>query len=79
MGNMNPGGFSGRTLEQYAALEVGLHRDLMKICRSYMNELSIVSIMGILDIVKQETVELYRATKKNIDHEKPKAMKEEVD
>jgi len=52
------------TLEEYRALEVALHRELMNTCRKYIGDLGIVSIMGILDIVKQETIELERATSK---------------
>ena len=36
----------------------------MKTIRSYITELGIVSILGILDVVKQETIELERATKR---------------
>ena len=61
---MCPIGFEGMTLEEYRSLEVELHRDLMKVCRKYINELGIVSIMGILDIVKQESMELEKATSK---------------
>lgn len=53
-----------RTLEEYRALETELHRELMKICREYINDLGIVSVMGILDIVKQEAIELEKATRK---------------
>jgi hypothetical protein len=68
---MCPIGFEGMTLEEYRALEVELHRDLMKICRKYINELGIVSIMGIIDIVKQEAMELEKATSKIMKGEEP--------
>jgi len=68
---MCPIGLEGITLEEYRALEVELHRDLMKVCRKYINELGIVSIMGILDIVKQESVELEKATSKIMKGEEP--------
>ena len=68
---MCPIGFEGMTLEEYRALEVELHRDLMKVCRKYINELGIVSIMGILDIVKQESMELEKATSKIMKGEEP--------
>jgi len=61
---MDMSGIDDRTLEEYRTLETELHRELMKICREYINNLGIVSIMGILDIVKQEAVELERATRK---------------
>ena len=59
------------TLLEYRAAEIKLHSELMKICRNYINELGIVSIMGILDIVKQETIELEGATRRNIKDEEP--------
>ena len=61
---MDMSGIDNRTLKEYRALETELHRELMKICREYINDLGIVSIMGILDIVKQEAIELERATRK---------------
>jgi len=54
------------TLLEYRATEIKLHSELMKICRNYINKLGIVSIMGILDIVKQETIELEGATRRSI-------------
>lgn len=68
---MYPVESSDMTLEKYRALEVEFHIELMKICRNYINELGIVSIIGILDIVKQETIELESATKRDIKAEEP--------
>ena len=67
--NMNSENSSGKTFEDYKNMEISLHRDLMNSCRKYINDLSIVSILGILDIVKQESIELERATKHNIQYE----------
>ncbi len=36
-----------------------------------MSKLGIVSIIGLLDIVKQESIELGRATNKSLKNEKP--------
>jgi len=66
---MNSENSSGRTFEDYKSMEIALHRDLMNSCRKYINDLSIVSILGILDIVKQESIELERAAKHNIQYE----------
>jgi hypothetical protein len=63
---MFPGESNNMTLEKYRTLEVDFHIELMKICRKYINELGIVSIIGILDVVKQETIELESATKRDI-------------
>lgn len=66
---MQRGVVDSKTLEEYRALEIELHRNLITICRRYINHLGIVSIMGILDIVKQETIDLDKARRKNIDRE----------
>lgn len=63
---MYPAESNNMTLEKYRTLEVEFHIELMKICRRYINELGIVSIIGILDVVKQETIELESATKRDI-------------
>ena len=68
-----------RTLKEYRALETELHRELMKICREYINDLGIVSIMGILDIVKQEAIELERATRKIMKSEETETEDKEED
>lgn len=77
---MHPVESSDMTLEKHRSLEIEFHIELMKICRKYINEISIVSIIGILDIVKQETIELERATKRDIKEEEPEIeTKEKVD
>lgn len=58
------------SLEDYRKYEINLHSELMNTCREYLNKLSIVSIVGILEIVKLETIELEQATKKDISVEK---------
>ena len=52
-----------RSLQEYRVLEANLHRELISCCRKYLNELGIVSVLGLIDVVKQEIVELERATK----------------
>ncbi|MBN2066534.1 MAG: hypothetical protein JW771_06985 [Candidatus Thermoplasmatota archaeon] len=64
---MLPDESPNRTLAEYKALEADLHRDLMNVCRRYIHEIGIVSIMGMLDIVKQEATELERATRKMVE------------
>jgi len=74
---MYPGENREMTLLEYRATEIKLHSELMKICRNYINELGIVSIIGIMDIVKQETIELEGATRRNIKDEEPEAKPRE--
>jgi hypothetical protein len=45
-----------RSLEEYRVLEANLHRELVGCCRKYLNKLGIVSVVGLIDIVKQETM-----------------------
>lgn len=73
---MYAGEGEGRSLEEYRQLEMQLHLELMNACRKYISKLGIVSIMGILDIVKQESIELERATKKTFKKEEFEADNE---
>ena len=57
------------TSEEYKNYEIELHREIMSSCRKYINKISIFSIIGILDYVKQEAVELENATSHNIKNE----------
>jgi len=67
-----------RSLEEYRAAETELHTELMGITRRYISKLGIVSLTGILDIVKQEIRELEKATRKNLDDGPHKQTKVEV-
>jgi len=57
------------TLREYRQLEMQLHLELMNTCRKFISKLGIVSIMGILDIVKQEAMELEKAMRESIKRE----------
>ena len=67
-----------KTMEDYRAAESEYHTELMGISRRYLSKLGIVSLMGVLDIVKQEIMELEQATKKNLDHQATKQKPMEV-
>ena len=69
---MFPGENVSGSLEDYKANEIQLHRELMNSCRKYINRLGIVSIVGILDVVKQEVIELERATRNSYQNEENK-------
>ena len=45
-------------LETYKIIETRLYGELMKACRRYSNDLSLISVFGILELVKQEMSEL---------------------
>ena len=46
-------GHDNLDLKEYKSKETRLYGELMKICRSYSDELNLISVLGILDIVKQ--------------------------
>jgi hypothetical protein len=52
--------------KDYKTIEMEFHRLIMNACRRYINDLNLVTILGTLDMAKHETIELMRATKKDI-------------
>jgi len=70
---MLPGEDVANTLEEYRNYEIQLHHELMNSCRKYIGKVTIVSILGILDIVKQEAIELEQATRGSVQQEKPES------
>ena len=71
---MNPDNIRDKSLEEYRALELMLHRDLKNCCWKYINNLGIISIIGIVDIVKHEITELEKATKTNVENKKTESI-----
>ena len=63
---MLPNDEAYNTLKEHRDFESKLHGELMDICHKYTNKLGIVSILGILEIVKHEVMELEQATRKDI-------------
>ena len=61
--------FDSPKLIEYRAMETRLYGELLKSCRFYQNKLSLISILGILELVGQEIKELDRTNIKNIDEE----------
>jgi len=51
-------------LKEYREYKIQFHGELMDLCREYLKKLSIVSVVGILEIVKMETMELEQATRR---------------
>jgi len=56
-------------LNEYKAMETKLYGELMKACRFYHNKLTLISILGILELVSQEIKDLDKTDFKNIDDE----------
>ena len=55
-----------KTPNEFKEYEIEFHRELMNSCRKYIKKLGLYTILGILDFVKQETIELENATSQNI-------------
>ncbi len=45
-------------LKSYRIVETKLYGEITKMCRRYSNELSLISMLGILDVIKDEMVDL---------------------
>jgi hypothetical protein len=58
MENNEPNVFDSPKLFEYKALETRLYGELLKACRRYNNKLSIISIVGILELISQEMKDL---------------------
>jgi hypothetical protein len=67
----NEGSYSGEKLQldEYKSMETRLYGELLKSCQNCSTKLSIISIIGILDLVKQEI--------KDLEKEKFKFMSED--
>jgi hypothetical protein len=69
MEDKEPNVFDSPKLIEYKAMETKLYGDLLKSCRFYQNKLSLISILGILELVKQEIKDLDKTNIKNTDDE----------
>lgn len=59
--------FDSPKLLEYKAMETRLYGEVLKACRRYHNKLSIISIVGILDLVQQEMKDLDKTDFKVMD------------
>lgn len=69
MEDKEPTVFDSPKLIEYKAMETKLYGDLLKSCRFYQNKLSLISILGILELVSEEIKELDKTNIKNVDDE----------
>lgn len=60
--------------KEYKTLETRLHGELMRSCQRYGTKLRIISILGILDFVKQEIMDLEKENMKFMDDESPEGQ-----
>ncbi|MCJ7571660.1 MAG: hypothetical protein MUO82_07265 [Candidatus Thermoplasmatota archaeon] len=61
---------SNLSLDEYRMLKSNLHRELTNCCKKYQNKLGIVSMIGIIEIIKQEVLELQKVSKEVVDEER---------
>jgi hypothetical protein len=69
MEEKEPNVFDSPKLIEYKALETKLYGELIKSCRFYHNKLSLISILGIIELVSQEIKDLDKTDFKNVDDE----------
>ena len=65
MEDKEPNVFDSPKLIEYKAMETRLYGELMKSCRFYQNKLTLISILGILELVRQDIRELDKTNIKN--------------
>jgi len=51
------------SVKEYKNIETRLYGELMKSCRRYTNDLHLISILGILEIVKEEMRDLDKTSR----------------
>lgn len=64
-------GFEDLPAEEYKTLETRLYGELIRSCQRYGTKLRIISILGILDFVKQEIMDFEKENMKFMDDESP--------
>jgi hypothetical protein len=69
MEDKEPNVFDSPKLFEYKAMETRLYGELLKSCRRYNNKLSIISIVGILELISQEMKDLDKTDFKDIEEE----------
>ena len=67
-------GFEDLPAEEYKTLETRLYGELMRSCQRYGTKLRIISILGILDFVKQEIMDFEKENMKFMDDESPEGQ-----
>ena len=63
--------FEDLSAEEYKTLETKLYGELMRSCQRYGTKLRIISILGILDFVKQEIMDFEKENMKFMNDESP--------
>ena len=69
----------GQDIKRYRQMEARLYGDLMKVCRRYGSELNIISVLGIIEIVKSELKELDKQGRQLMKKNLPEEDTEHID
>jgi hypothetical protein len=69
MEDKKPDVFDSSKLFDYKAIETRFYGELLKTCRWYNNKLSIISIVGILELISQEMKDLNKTDSRDIGEE----------
>lgn len=69
MEEKEPTVFDSPKLIEYKAMETKLYGELLKSCRYYQNKLTLISILGILELVSQEIKDLDKTNVRTAEEE----------
>jgi len=56
---------------EYSILESRLYGELMRSCQKYMSKIRIVSILGVLDFVRQDVINLEKKNRELLNDQLP--------
>ena len=57
--------------DEYSILESRLYGELMRSCQKYMNKIRIISILGVLDFVRQDVINLEKKNRELMNSQLP--------
>ncbi len=57
--------------DEYSVLESRLYGELMRSCQKYMSQIRIISILGVLDFVRQDVINLEKKNRELMSSQLP--------
>lgn len=57
--------------DEYSVLESRLYGELMRSCQKYMSKIRIISILGVLDFVRQDVINLEKKNRELMSSQLP--------
>jgi hypothetical protein len=63
--------FNSAQDDEYSVLESRLYGELMRSCQKYMSKIRIISILGVLDFVRQDVINLEKKNRELMSNHLP--------